>query len=202
MGRADPCLTLVSPGHCGPTCCPGRPGRGPPFSGPAPFQNPRRWNIPGLYDLCWWVMLDGALTPSLAAGAFMRWGLPRLVVLLAAAAARQRSGGSYATSSRRPGRPLPSQSAGAEAPQGSVGAWGGEGSAGAGLLWAGDRGSTAGLQAENAGPWGPHGSCEWGAAGWRAGFRARRAPSVSKTSWDPDSEASSWDAEKLAHVLS
>lgn len=85
------------------------------------------------------------------------------------------------------------------------GVWGpGEGRArlGPGCLGLGTEGATAGLQAENAGPWGPHGSCEWGAAGWRAGFRARRAPSVSKTSWDPDSEASSWDAEKLAHVLS
>ena len=23
-----------------------------------PSQNPRHWNILGLYDLCWWVMLE------------------------------------------------------------------------------------------------------------------------------------------------
>lgn len=54
-GRALPCLTLVSPGRSGPTCC---PAWGFPFSGLAPFPEPQALNILGLYDLYWWVMLE------------------------------------------------------------------------------------------------------------------------------------------------
>ena len=29
-----------------------------PSLGQHPSQNPKRWNIPGLYDLYWWVVLE------------------------------------------------------------------------------------------------------------------------------------------------
>lgn len=55
MGRAVLRLTLVSSGPSGSHLLSWV--WGPPFfwTGP-PSQNPRHWNILGLYDLCWWVM--------------------------------------------------------------------------------------------------------------------------------------------------
>lgn len=69
--------------------------------GQPPSQNPVLWNIPVLYDLCW------SPDPQLSSRGLFEVGAPWTGSLAVAAAERQGSGGSYATSSRKPHSPVP-----------------------------------------------------------------------------------------------